>query len=743
MRPCTQAEVAVRLDDAEAHLDELVLVWEESGIRAGVTAVTMRCFNEVEELELMLQRGLEQLSAEEQATLVLHAALESNSGSKTKEAFLRLKNATAEAKQASIGLTVELREAIRGTEAAVEKRFAQLMAEWEEALRRQEELREAERQQRCAEVEVQLLEMAVEFEAGLCELLELPYRFASVVVRNGLDTQSTTPKPLTGYTPSMGVTFADDNSVSMLHQGHAGQHRAQAGLRVGDVVLEVEHEPLYGERVATRLTELDKHEYALTVARPRVTVQRHAADAIQLPSGEHSGWVHLVRATTDVRMTALHPSRKCWLVLDKIELTLHEEKVRGGERTVTTHSLSGAALRVAPGARKGGAAAAKKRAKDQRGADRNEPGAVNYALIHGNSEENVGFAKKAKLKQNAVMAEMTERGLHVFRVTWPGGEGGVKHQLVCGAPTLAERDAWAAALEGTLKKLAEAAPLKGYLLKRRGRNGGIKLGWNKRWFELLQAREGSDGTKQLPSLKYYEDQKADTPKGVVVLSQDALLLSSDTFSYKDQKHILAVTCKGELDARPITTILAAGSTAELDKWHAALQRAIRGFRPESEKALAGADKEETALLQKTAAQLHLQLDYLGVKVDKACDDKRKLVSLLLHQKQLNAIARAATPEARGELMHRIKRDEQRLMARTVDELHALLSYMEVDVPAELTDKERLVALVIKQKNGAAVSKAIAPDLAKWYQKSRSRANVEAPAQGAHSGSMLGAVPDLD
>lgn len=116
----------------------------------------------------MLQRGLEQLSAEEQATLALHAALESNSGSKTKEAFLRLKNATAEAKQASIGLTVELQEAIRGTEAAVEKRFAQLMAEWEEALQRQEELREAERQQRCAEVEIQLLEMAVEFEAGLC-----------------------------------------------------------------------------------------------------------------------------------------------------------------------------------------------------------------------------------------------------------------------------------------------------------------------------------------------------------------------------------------------------------------------------------------------------------------------------------------------------------------------------------------------------------------------------------------------
>ena len=645
----------MRLDDAEARLDELVLLWEESGIRASVTAVTTRCFNQVEELELMLQRGLEQLSAEEQATLALHTALQNNSGSKTKEAFLRLKNVTAEAKHASVGLTVELQEAIRATEAAIEKRFAQLMAEWEEALQRQEELREAQRQQRCAEVEVQLLEMAVEYEAGFLE--ELAYRFASVVVRNGLDTQSTTPKPLTGYTPSMGVTFADDNSVSILHQGHAGQHRAQAGLRVGDVVLEVEHEPLYGERVATRLTELDKHECSLRVARPRVTVHSHAADAMHLPTGEHSGWVHLVRATTDVRMTALHPSRKCWLVLDNIELTLHEEKVRCGERTVTSHSLSGAALRVAPSAKKGGAAAAQKRAKYQMAADRNEPGAVNYALIHGTSEENVGFAKKAKLKQIAVMAEMNERGLHVLRVTWPGGEGGMKHQLVCGVPTLAERDAWVAALESTLKKLAEAAPLKGYLLKRRGRNGGIKLGWNKRWFELLQAREGSDGTKQLPSLKYYEDQEAETPKGVVVLNQDALLLSSGHFSYKDQPHILAVTCKGELDAKPITTILAAGSTAELDKWHAALQRAIHGFRPELEKALAGADKEETALLQKTAADLHLQLDYLGIKVDKACDDKRKLVSLLLHQKQLNAIARAVAPEARGELMHRIKRDE--------------------------------------------------------------------------------------
>ena len=418
-----------------------------------------------------------------------------------------------------------------------------------------------------------------------------------------------------------------------------------------------------------------------------------------------------------MRLTALHPSRKCWLVLEAGQLTLHEERGRGEARAVSSHPLRGAAVRVAPVAKKGS-----KRQASVRG----KASLISTALIHGNSEENVGMGKAggAALKQPVVLTELAARGCHVFRVTWPGAD--VREQLVCGAPTPAERDAWAAALEKSIKTLAEAAPTKGYLMKRRGRHGGLKMmlgGWDRRYFELLQGKDGG-----APSFSYYDDEHAAASKGVVALNAGAVLLASGSLAYKDHPHVLALTCKGELDAKPTTTVLAAASQPELERWVAALQRAIHSFRaPGSSSAkVVALSKEEEQLLAKTAPQLHLKLDYMGVPFDRRCEDKPKLVALILHQKQLNDIARAATPAARGELMSRIRKDEQRLLARSVDELRALLEYMEVELPPELADKQKLVALVINQKNFGATVQSVAPELLSWRQKSRSRASLVEP-----------------
>jgi len=52
----------------------------------------------------------------------------------------------------------------------------------------------------------------------------------------------------------------------------------------------------------------------------------------------------------------------------------------------------------------------------------------------------------------------------------------------------------------------------------------------------------------------------------------------------------------------------------------------------------------------------------------------------------------------------------------VEELRQLLEYMEVGVDPELDDKERLVKLIISQKNMPAVSASLAPQLQKWRQR---------------------------
>ena len=63
-----------------------------------------------------------------------------------------------------------------------------------------------------------------------------------------------------------------------------------------------------------------------------------------------------------------------------------------------------------------------------------------------------------------------------------------------------------------------------------------------------------------------------------------------------------------------------------------------------------------------------------------------------------ALQAAIEDKGKGEMIKKIKKEEARLHARTIDELKALLEYLDVTFDPDLEDKERLVALVINQKN---------------------------------------------
>ena len=134
-----------------------------------------------------------------------------------------------------------------------------------------------------------------------------------------------------------------------------------------------------------------------------------------------------------------------------------------------------------------------------------------------------------------------ERKLSPFRISWPDGEVG--HDLILAAPTADERASFVDAVNGVLKKLAAGAPTTGYLLKQKGRKGGMKLGWSKRWFVLTQPSETLAGDRVEASLKFFEEKDASKgEKGVVVLNEGTAVL---TWRQKAQMLDLGAGGKGE------------------------------------------------------------------------------------------------------------------------------------------------------------------------------------------------------
>ena len=140
------------------------------------------------------------------------------------------------------------------------------------------------------------------------------------------------------------------------------------------------------------------------------------------------------------------------------------------------------------------------------------------------------------------------------------------------------------------------------------------------------------------------------------------------------------------------------------------------------------NKAEKALMGKSLEQLRLMLEYLGVAFDKKSEDKFKLVFLVLKHRELNMIAKQ-NPEAKSELMIKIKKEEARLMVRSVEELRQLLEYLEVEGVEAIEDKEQLCRLIINQKNLPAVSALVAPKLQAWKQRSMEEAVPSSPRYG--------------
>ena len=99
-------------------------------------------------------------------------------------------------------------------------------------------------------------------------------------------------------------------------------------------------------------------------------------------------------------------------------------------------------------------------------------------------------------------------------------------------------------------------------------------------------------------------------------------------------------------------------------------------------------------MKKTVEQLKLQLEYMGCAYDKTSTDKQALATEILRQKQIQAIQKAGSA---ANLQQNLQRDEARLMHRDVEELKALLDYMEVEYDKAIDSKARLVSLIINQK----------------------------------------------
>jgi len=320
--------------------------------------------------------------------------------------------------------------------------------------------------------------------------------------------------------------------------------------------------------------------------------------------------------------------------------------------------------------------------------------------------------------QPQVMMDYIERGLFPFRLSWP--EKPKDMIIVLAAHTQAERKGWTKALDACIRDLADAAPMKGELFKKKGRHGGLfKFGWDKRWFELLQADAEA---KIPPSFVYYEQEKhGGSAKGSIVLNSSAMLMSGDAFATSQYSHVFAISSQGATDAKAITTVLACEAASDLEKWTSAVERALHSFKPKGAKQ-ANLSEEERELMKKTVEQLKLTLDYMGVEYDKATQDKQMLAVEILRQKQIQAIQRAKGSDSAANLHKNLQRDEARLMHRDVEELRALLDYMEVEYDKDIDSKTRLVSLIINQKRLGDAAKACQS----IARAARSRAVLERP-----------------
>jgi hypothetical protein len=397
----------------------------------------------------------------------------------------------------------------------VDARFAKMLSEWEEEVKRAEAEREAKRLVKCATAE----EMLAANDDGKSDLM-------SVELRNGMDPTSSVLKQLHGFTASMGITFDDMNAVKALKPG--GTALVDGQLRPGDIVIAAEGSPLKGVKASEAMEALGLPVYRLTIARP-TTVRQNGTE---LPTGDHHGWLYVVRAKMQFKgMKALHPSRKVWSVIQGSTLVLYETQRRADSMVERPLALKGSNCKA-------------------------------YQKPKGGGKHHL-----------PIVAEMYERERFPFRLNWAAAE--VEYDLICSAETADERKEWVGAFEEAIN----AAPLAGWLKKRRPKAGFsmktlFKEKWERFWFELIPTpRDGLNA-----SLTFYESpDDMGTPSGIVVLNKDAELEVTDEFARKGLPHVFAVVSQGAEDPKPVRTYLAAAGAIEMEKWKSTMSRALRSF----------------------------------------------------------------------------------------------------------------------------------------------------------------------
>ena len=127
--------------------------------------------------------------------------------------------------------------------------------------------------------------------------------------------------------------------------------------------------------------------------------------------------------------------------------------------------------------------------------------------------------------------------------------------------------------------------------------------------------------------------------------------------------------------------------------------------------------EEKELKAKPLKQLKNLLAYMEVSVDpRRADDKDFVQTVVDHRQAL--LAKAFSKKMKKELAERMDKDRQKLMLRSVDELKALLVYLEAEFDESIDDKEKLVRLVVNQKNAVGMAKRHAKTLLRWRERSR-------------------------
>jgi len=579
---------------------------------------------------------------------------DSREDDKSREAFVALKLALTTAQDNSAAVTSDLEEAIKAAEEMLESRFSGMITEWEGEVSREKDAKEALRKKQQAAME----QLAV---------ADPDFIVLNLTVRNGLDPNSTTPKPLAGGSiTGLGIKFDQLGRVAVIVRG--GPASIAGNLRVRDKVLAIEGDPLMGRRVEEVMDEQNRIMYALLVARKKTPAQLKA-DEQGLPIGKHQGWLMLCRQHKRSKAGAEERPHKAWLVLtEDDQLIVHEKKENMATPRTRTADTS-ECVRVS----------------------RSEPTTfvgikvdLRGAAFKVASKAPIRMAG-ASVKENPVIKELFEKGLFPFRIVWPDGEVDVEY--ICAANSVVERTTWEKTVTETLKRMEKTAPTTGYLMKQKGRRGSNPIanmlgGWDKRWFVLTPWTEGSEAR-----FVYFANKDSKDAKGVIALNEKAQVLRAVKYDHAEGS-AFSITSQGPNDPMAITTTLSAPSEGEMERWMSAVSAALK--RPTG-KALT---KEEKSLLSKTVPELRALLTYLSVQGYEQNEDKGSLVRAVLDHR---AKAKHAKKSQVREQKAKLDKDRDRLHGRSVEELKQLLFFLDVEVDQALEDKDKLVDMVLQQK----------------------------------------------